>query len=93
MDINFSNHARKRMQQRGISELAVKHLILHGKCKYDGHGGKIYFINKRARRLIPSDLSNNKFKGIRKQLNSYVVIAEDTDCVLTVGHRLKRRKN
>ena len=74
MDINFSNHARKRTQQRGISELAVKHLILHGKCKYDGHGGKIYFINKRARRLIPSDLSNNKFKGI---INIYTSIIFD----------------
>ena len=93
MDINFSHHARKRMQQRGISELAVKHLILHGECKYDGHGGKIFYINRRARRLIPSDLPNDKFKTIRKQLNGYVVIAEDTGCVLTVGHRLKRRRN
>ena len=78
MIINFSNHARKRMQQRGISELAVKHIVLHGECKYDGHGGKIFYINKKTRNLIPSDLPNEKFKDIRKN-GEFIILSEPSE--------------
>ena len=40
MDILFTKHSRKRMQQRGITENAIKYLIEYGELKFDGHGGK-----------------------------------------------------
>ena len=46
MNINFTKHSRVRMQQRGISETAVEHIVKHGDCQFDGHGEKIYFIKK-----------------------------------------------
>ena len=92
MDILFTEHSRKRMQQRGITEDAIKHLIEYGECKFDGHGGKVFYLNKKNRNLIPSRLTKNQFNEIRKQLNSYVVVSHN-DQVITAGHRYKRRKN
>lgn len=92
MDILFTQHSRKRMQQRGITEKAIKYLIEYGELKFDGHGGKVYYLNKRNRNLIPSCLTKNQFNEIREQLNSFVVLSH-RDEVITVGHRYKRRKN
>ena len=93
MNINFTNHSRSRMQQRGISKTAVEHIIKHGDCQFDGHGGKIYFIKKKDRRYQTSELSQTKFKSIEKQLGGYVVLSEDSDVVLTVGHKYRRRRS
>ncbi|MDC0028254.1 DUF4258 domain-containing protein [Gammaproteobacteria bacterium] len=92
MDILFTQHSKKRMQQRGISENTIKYLIEYGECKFDGHGGKIFYLNKKNRNFIPSCFNKNQFTQIRKQLNSYVVLSNE-DQVITVGHRYKRRKN
>ena len=81
------------MQQRGISKTAVEHIIKHGDCQFDGHGGKIYFIKKKDRRYQTSELSQTKFKSIEKQLGGYVVLSEDSDVVLTVGHKYRRRRS
>ena len=93
MNINFTNHSRSRMQQRGISKTAVEHIIKHGDCHFDGHGGKIYFIKKKDRDYRTSDLPKSKFESIKKQLNGYVVISEEDDVVITVGHKYKRRRS
>ena len=93
MKLNFTNHSTKRMQQRGISREAVKHIILCGSCKYDGRGAKIYFINKKERQMSFSFKSFSEPKKLHKQLNSYVVVCENSGSIITVGHRLKRRKN
>ncbi len=92
MEIFFTKHSRKRMQQRGITETAIKYLIEYGELKFDGHGGKVYYLNKRNRNLIPSCLTKHQFNEIREQLNSFVVLSH-RDEVITVGHRYKRRKN
>ena len=81
------------MQQRGISQAAVEHIIKYGDCQFDGHGAKVYFIKKKDRHYKTSDLSIKKFHSIKNQLNGYVVLAEDSDVVLTVGHKYRRRKN
>ena len=93
MNINFTKHSRVRMQQRGISETAVEHIVKHGDCQFDGHGGKIYFIKKRNRGYWPSDLANRQFKSIKKQLSGYVVLSQDSNAVVTVGHRYRRKRN
>ena len=60
---------------------------------FDGHGGKIYFIKKKDRDYRTSDLPTGKFESIKKQLNGYVVISEEDDVVITVGHKYKRRRS
>jgi len=92
MDILFTKHSKKRMQQRGISEETIKYLLEYGEYKFDGHGGKVFYLNKRNRNFIPSCLTKHQFIQIRNQLNSYVVLSHG-DQVITVGHRYKRRKN
>ena len=51
MDINYTKHALKRMQQRGISKKAIEHILKYGEVFYDGHGAKVFFINKKNRNL------------------------------------------
>lgn len=92
MNLNFTAHSKKRMQQRCISIEAVKHIVNYGNYQYDGLGAKVYFINKNQRESFTSLRKNKDSKKIRKQLNSYVVVSEDSASVITVGHRIKRRK-
>ena len=53
----------------------------------------IHFIKKKDRDYQTSDLPKSKFESIKKQLNGYVVISEDSDVVITVGHKYKRRRS
>ena len=92
MDINYTNHSLKRMQQRGISKKAVEHILKYGEIFYDGHGAKVFFINKKNRNLLPSEIEAKDLKKIKKQLNAYVVKGTDGS-LITVGHSYRRRRN
>lgn len=80
------------MQQRGINKIIVQHLLMHGEVQYDGRGCKIFFLNKKKRKLVPKYFSLKDHKKLEKKLASYVVLSSDDSTVITVGHRLKRRK-
>ena len=92
MDINYTNHSLKKMQQRGISKNAVEHILKYGEILYDGHGAMVFFINKKNRNLLPSEIEAKDLKKIEKQLNAYVVKGTDGS-LITVGHSYKRRRN
>ena len=92
MDVDYTNHSLKRMQQRGISREAVEHILKYGEVFYDGHGAQVFFINKKNRDLLPSELEAKDLKKIKKQLNAYVVHSMDGS-LITVGHSYRRRRN
>ena len=91
-NLNFSEHSRKRMQQRGISDKAVRYLLDYGDIHYDGHGGKVFSLNRQERKMLKSEIDFEELKRIRKQLDSYVVVGNKSNRVITVGHKIKRRK-
>ena len=91
-NLNFSEHSRKRMQQRGISDKAVHYLLDYGEIYYDGHGGNVFSLNRFERKMLISDIGSKELKRIRKQLDSYVVVGNNSNTVITVGHKIKRRK-
>ena len=80
------------MQQRGISKKAIEHILKYGEVFYDGHGAKVFFINKKNRNLVPSELEAEDLKKMRKQLNAYVVRSMNGS-LITVGHSYRRRRN
>ena len=91
-NLNFSQHSRKRMQQRGISDKAVFYLLNYGDIHFDGHGGNVYSLTKLDRKILLSDIGREEIKNLNKQLDSYVVVGNDSNTVITVGHKTRRRK-
>ena len=86
-----TEHARIRMQQRGVPPLIVDWLLQYGASQYDGHGGQIYFFDKRAKRRIGRDGGEVVLRRLHELFDSYAVVSRGGD-VVTVGHRYKRTK-
>lgn len=83
----FTNHARARMQQRGISAAAIDLLLDYGRAAHDHHGGEIVFFDKSARvRLAKTGPAGAKAARLAR---TYAVLGGDGR-VLTVGHRFRR---
>jgi len=82
---HLTQHAKTRMQQRGIPHSALECLLDYGRIQYDHRGAAIVFLDKAARRRLARDLKNRPLPR-DKHLDAYAVIAT----VKTVGHRYKR---
>lgn len=84
---SISDHARIRMQQRGIPPVVLDCLLSYGHAEHDHQGAVIVYFDKAARiRLARSGI---RPVNLDKHLNSYAVLACD-GTVKTVGHRYKR---
>jgi len=84
----FTNHARVRMQQRGIRPAAVEALINYGKSAPAGDSSEIVFFDKAARaRLFRDD--PDAAREAERLCRTYAVLGRD-GAVVTVGHRYRR---
>lgn len=72
----YTDHARARMQQRGIRAAIVEALLDYGHTAPAGDGCEVLFFDKSARQV-------GRFP------NAYAVVGRD-GAVVTVGHRYKR---
>ena len=73
----LTNHARARMQQRGIRPEMLAALLDHGREIHVNGGRDLVFFDKRARARLAN-------AG-----NSYAILGSD-GMVITVGHRFRR---
>jgi hypothetical protein len=89
MPAPLTDHARVRMQQRGIPPAALDVLLEFGREAHDHHGCRIVHFDKRSRRQAAKALGE-AFRGVERYLDAYAVLAND-DAVVTVGHRCARR--
>ena len=85
----LTNHARIRMQQRGIPGGAVDLLLDYGREKRAGKGRRIVSFDKRSRRRILRELGEAALRRIERYLGAYAVVGTD-DAIVTVGHRQRR---
>ena len=85
----LSEHARVRMQQRGIPATALELLLDYGREVHDHRGCRIVRFDKRSRRHLLHDLGPDAFRRVERCLDAYAVVAGD-DAVVTVGHRVGR---
>lgn len=76
----ITDHARMRMQQRGITEADVEALLDHGVEKPDGKGAVVY-LDKRGRQALRK--CEKRLRGI------YLVLSKDRTRVVTVAHRTR----
>ena len=78
----FSNHARVRMQQRGIGGEAIEQLLAYGCSVHDHHGAELVFFDKAARRRLAEAEGEEALRRLGKALRAYAVIGRD-GCVAT----------
>jgi Domain of unknown function (DUF4258) len=87
MQPTYTDHARARMQQRGIKAAAIDCLLEFGTQHHDGRGAVVVYLDKRAqrrllreRRVAPAEMARLR--------RFYVVLADGA--VVTTGHRYAR---
>ena len=85
MQTPLTQHARTRMQQRGINPVAVELLLDYGREAHDHRGCRIVRFDKRSRRRAARVLGDT-YRRIERWLDAYAVIGPD-DAVVTVGWR------
>ena len=88
MLIALTDHARMRMQQRGIPQSQLEWLLEYGSERYDRCGKLWLSYDHKAKKLMRKYLSSDILKRIK--LGTYGVIAEENGVLVTVGHRTKR---
>ena len=74
---DFTDHARARMRQRGITDAVVGDLLAYGRTEHDHRGGTIVYFDREARAYT------------RRSSRAYLVLASDGSIVI-VGHRYRR---
>ena len=89
MSLQITDHARARLQQRGIPLPVLDCLLSFGKKVHDHHGAEILFFDHQARNQIRRTYGEENFKRLESKLDTYAVVGPD-GAVLTVGHRTKR---
>ena len=88
MLIALTDHARMRMQQRGIPQSQLEWLLEYGSERYDRCGKLWLSYDHKAKKLMRKYLSSDILKRIK--METYGVIAEENGVLVTVGHRTKR---
>jgi hypothetical protein len=89
---DVSNHARARMQQRGVPPVLIELLDVYGATQYDHCGAAVRYFNKAARRRLEAGEGRAVYRAVEAKLNVYAVVARD-GCLVTVGrrdHRINR---
>ncbi len=86
----FSNHARHRCRQRGISGEVVGVLLDFGRRRHR-HGAEVCFMDKAARTRARRVMGASAYARIVDRLDSYVVVGED-GLILTAAQRHRRLK-
>jgi hypothetical protein len=84
----FTEHARTRMQQRGISSNAIDALLDYGRASHAGSGCEVVFFDKKARTRLAKANPDVAREAARLR-RTYAIIGSD-GIVITVGHRYRR---
>lgn len=85
-------HAATRAQQRGIPPLIIHWLEDYGREAYDGHGGRLLWFDKPARRRLERMFGREPVRRMHEWLNAYAVVSL-AGSVITTGRRYKRVKH
>ena len=87
---DFTIHARKRRQQRGVSQACIDVVLEFGKRKVR-NGAYVYFMDKGARAKAERRMGRASYRRVESRLGLYVVESFNGD-IVTVAHRKQRLK-
>ncbi|MGD2127769.1 MAG: hypothetical protein PVJ33_05185 [Lysobacterales bacterium] len=85
--MKLSQHARIRMQQRGIPRRVVDWLAAYGEVDHQ-RGSELFYFNRKSRRDLERDLGQHVVRRFSKALDAYMICADGQ--IATVGHRYQR---
>ena len=85
--MKLTNHAKVRMQQRGIPRRAIDWLAAYGEVDHQ-RGAEVFYFNRKARQALERDVGRRMVKRNEKALNAYMICTEGQ--IATVGHRYQR---
>tara|TARA_R110001583_G_scaffold191541_1_gene356817 strand:+ start:4353 stop:4637 length:285 start_codon:yes stop_codon:yes gene_type:complete len=88
-DMPITNHAARRLQQRGIPEYILPLLMHYGAHEYDKRGARLVYLTQRSRQRLRKTLGSECYSRLEPALDIYAVI-DTTGAVVTVGHRTQR---
>ena len=89
MQAPLTEHARIRMQQRGIPRAALEILLDFGREAHDHRGCRVVLFDKRSRRHLANELGRDRIRSVERYLDAYAVVGSD-DMIVTVGRRRRR---
>lgn len=84
-----TNHARVRMQQRGISEDALDFLLDYGRPAHVQGGCVVVHMDRKAQRKAMRQCGRQVAKTLDRVSGLFAVLGRD-GLVVTVGHRCRR---
>jgi len=87
----YSNHAVKRMQQRGITHRMAGVLFTFGSEQADHHGATIIYLSKSDLRKVKYLESDDVYRCLSEKP---IYAVEKDGLIITIGHRYKKiRRN
>lgn len=89
---SLSDHAKARLQQRGIAQPMVRLLLDFGSHEHVGGGCLRVFFAKRDWPRIQCNLSRAQGRLFEKCRRLFAVVSGD-GVIVTVGHRYRRRRH
>ena len=89
MNMQMTQPAAIRQQQRGIPPLIMEWLSQYGACRHDHRGAEILYFDKQSRKALARDVGEEIVSRLSALLDTYAVVS-DAGTVITVGHRFKR---
>lgn len=78
--LKISAHARRRMQQRGVSDEQLRELLTNGRIKHQA-GGQLVYLDRDGRRSLGEEGE--------KLARLYAVLDAEGATVVTVGYRTR----
>lgn len=85
--MRLSQHARVRMQQRGISRRIVDWLAAYGETDHQ-RGAVLFYFTGRVRQALEREFGRGELLRHEKALDAYMVCSEGV--IVTVGHLHRR---
>jgi hypothetical protein len=90
--LELTQHAVVRCQQRGIGLELLDLVYVHGVLRHTTKGFSCY-MDKRTRERARAAIGDEAYRGLAEKLNFYFVLDSERRQVLTVAHRLRRRRS
>jgi hypothetical protein len=82
----LTEHATKRLKQRGIPPLITNWLLDYGEANYDGNGAIIRYFTKSSVREMEKDFGREPIRRLSEFLRCYLVQSID-GIIVTIGKR------
>jgi hypothetical protein len=82
----LTEHATKRLKQRGIPPLIRNWLLDYGEANYDGNGAIIRYFTKCSVREMERDFGREPIRRLSEFLRCYLVQSID-GAIVTIGKR------